>query len=156
MVYDLHCFEHVRVNTKTTHVFLIVWNTTKGANFWNNSIYYEIGCIQHFSLVRSQQESPLLGNSTRHTARSVTCPGGGHPSPVLAGGYLSPVLAGVPHSPSGQGVPLSWGTPQPGLGYLPWLGLGYPPERTWDQRPCLERTWDWGSPRKWCPISDLT
>ena len=56
--------------------------------------------------------------------------------------------------PRGEGVPMSWGThlarsgvPAPagtgispwlGLAYLTWLGLGYPLERTWDQRPWKE------------------
>ena len=67
-----------------------------------------------------------MENRKRHTARGITSPGGGYPSPVLARGegYPSPGWLGVPilgYSPARTGVP-------------PWLGLGYSPERTWDQR----------------------
>ena len=42
---------------------------------------------------QSKQESPPVGNCTRRTARSVTCPGG---IPVLFRGYPCPGWLGVP------------------------------------------------------------
>ena len=67
--------------------------------------------------VPCKRESPPVGNRTRRTACSVTCPGGGeYPSPGWRG---TPVLPrGYPSSGSGRGYP------SPGRGYLSlaWRG----------------------------------
>ena len=97
-----------------------------------------------------KQESPPVGNRTRHTARSVTCSGGGYP--VLARGYPSPEWGGGGTSVLARGIPQSWwrGVPQYWLGEGGYFspGGGYPcPEK--DLRPeTWKRTWDWGTPRK--------
>ena len=72
------------------------------------------------------QESPSAGNRTRHTTRSVTCPGE-RGTPVLAGGVPSPGWGDTPVYPSQD-----WGTPRNDLG----------PE-TW------ERTCDWDTHQVW-------
>ena len=65
---------------------------------------------------------PLVAR--RHTAHGITSPRG-YACPVLDRG--TPVLSWPAWYPC-PGVPssLDWSTP--------WLGLGYPIERTWDQR----------------------
>ena len=87
------------------------------------------------SLVENNRNRKVLRERKWHTARStgsVVLSGGG--TLVFIGGYPSPgyLLAGIQVPPACVVL----GTPLPGIGVSPHLGLGYPPpERTWDQRP---------------------
>ena len=92
-------------------------------------------CTELQSIPRSiivKQESPPVGNRTRRTARSLTCPGGGGGSP--GGREDTPVLVeGLYPSPS-------WGRGYPSPGVPLWTGVPPPPGQNWGIP--LERTRD--------------
>ena len=111
---------------------------------------------RHLRLFAKEKEESPVGNCTRHTTCSITCPGG-YPSldsvGVLQswpGGYPSPGQGCASVLTAGTPV-LVWGTPVLGNGYacpgVPLSQVSGTPGK--DLEPeTWERTWDWGTPGK--------